>query len=158
MAKKKLEPGRPEVINPKMEDRILELLIDGFKISTIATKLGITRQTIYNKRKNDTEWDNAFAEAMRLRAAIIAEETLDIADDDSNDTFTDTETGQIKGNPTAVARAKVRISTRQKLLQYYDPEKYGDRSNVDVTSKGNELNWGGLQIIFNNGKDEEDVD
>lgn len=158
MTKKKAEPGRPEVINSKMEDKILEMLIDGFKISTIATKLGITRQTIYNKRKNSPNWDEAFAEAMRLRAAIIAEETLDIADDDSNDTFTDTETGQIKGNPTAVARAKVRISTRQKLLQYYDPSKYGDRSNVDVTSDGKPLEWAGLQIIMNNGKDEENVD
>lgn len=157
MAKKtEVKPGRPSAINDKMKSKICELIIDGFSITKIALKLDITRQTIFNERKKDDKFAVEYAEALKLRAEIIADDTIEIADDKSNDLLTDPETGKQYANNAAVARDKLRIATRQKLLQYYDPEKYGEKSSFDITSKGESV-WGGFQITPPKGE-EENVD
>ena len=70
------------------------------------------------------------ARARLLGADAIADEALAIADDGSADTI-DTEEGGSKMDAEWVARSRLRVETRLKLLAKWFPQNYGDRQQVE---------------------------
>lgn len=138
-------PGRPKELNRKTIDRAAKLIVEGHSLTEVARKLGVARQTIYNWKKSDDDFNTVVEEALKMRAHFMAEDTLEIADDESKDLLIDPETGKQYANNAAVQRAKLRIQTRQKLMKYFHPEKYGDNQRLDVTSNGEGI-YGGLVI------------
>jgi hypothetical protein len=72
-------------------------------------------------------------------AHALFDESLAIADDTSLDMIPDSE-GNLTANPTAVARAKLRIDTRFRIAGKISPRVYGERIeslsavNVQVNS------------------------
>jgi hypothetical protein len=69
-------------------------------------------------------WD-AYQVATLRRAALWAEEIIDISDDQSQDMVTD-DKGNSKGNMAAVARSRLQVDTRKWLLSKLIPRQYGD--------------------------------
>ena len=149
-------PGRPKELNTKTINRAARLIAEGCSLTECARKLGIARQTIYNWKKSDETFAAVLEEALHMRAHFMAEDTLEIADDESKDLLIDPETGQQYANNAAVARAKIRIQTRQKLMRYFHPERYGENQKIDVTTNGENI-YGGL-VITPPKEDDEDVD
>lgn len=79
----------------------------------------------------------SIAQARAIGFDVIADDCLAIADDTSRDTM-HTEQGE-RADTEWIARSKLRIETRLKLLAKWDPKRYGERSAVDVTNSDGSL-------------------
>jgi hypothetical protein len=94
-------------------------------------------RTIYDWLDKDEDLASRFARARDLGEEQIAQELLEIADDDSKDV-----SGELQmPNNVAVNRSKLRIETRLKLLAIWNPKKYaartvlaGDKDNPLITT------------------------
>lgn len=83
------------------------------------------------------ELDNKLADARARGIEAILDETLDIADNTTNDTIR-SEAGVDQPNTEWITRSRLRIDTRVKLAQMMKPKKYGPK--LDLTSGGERLN------------------
>jgi hypothetical protein len=86
--------------------------------------------TVYAWAKEDEDFGKAIASARAIGFDAIAEECLAIADDTANDT-TFGPNGEM-ANTEWIARSKLRVETRLKLLSKWDPKRYGDKLDVTV--------------------------
>lgn len=141
------------ILTPVVMKRIAKYISKGYLKSEIAVKIGISRQTLYRWEKVNPKLKALFIEQTLLRTETFKEEILEIADDKSDDLITDESTGRKYPNAANVSRSTLQIKTREKIMKYDNPEKFGDKSSVDITSNGESL-FTGLSIIF--GKDEDD--
>ena len=101
---------------------------------------------------NDADFKEAVKDARAFAAIGLVDEILDIADDDSKDIIHDME-GNARPNTAAVQRSKLRMEARQRLGKYYNPNQFGDKQSVDVTSQGK-----GIVFSITPPKFEEDED
>lgn len=99
------------------------------------------------------DWVNAdkdlaerYARAQELRAELLFEEILTIADDSSQDIIKNDKGVEFE-NKEFVNRSRLRVDARKWALSKMLPKKYGDK--LDVTSEGKELK--GNAIIMVNG-------
>lgn len=74
-----------------------------------------------------------YARAQEMRADLLIEETLEIADDASNDFMTITKGDQTyeQENKEVTSRSKLRVDTRKWIASKFKPKKYGDKVQVD---------------------------
>ncbi len=90
--------------------------------------------------EEDNDLANQYARAMEWRAEGLLEDTIEIADDTSNDLVIDKEVDGIrimKPDKDHILRTRLKIEARQFALRKMAPKKYGER--LDVTSGGKEL-------------------
>lgn len=84
--------------------------------------------------------DDELAEKVeRVRAHgahAIMDETLDIADNTTNDTIKN-EAGVEQANTEWISRSKLRVDARHKYAQMIAPRRYGPK--LDLTSKGEQI-------------------
>jgi hypothetical protein len=80
---------------------------------------------------NDESMAKRYACATLLRAEVIFEDILNIADENYKDTYVD-ENGIERTDHDVVQRSKLRIDARKWVLAKMHPTKYGDK--LDVTS------------------------
>jgi len=153
MAKKKV------VLTPLLMKRIGKYIDQGYLKNEIAVKIGIGRMTFYRWEQKNPELKALVDEASKARTEKYEEEIIEIADDTSRDTLIDPETGREYPNASAVSRATLRIKTRTDVMKYNNPEKFGDKSKLDVTSNGETLSgFQGLVITPPKLEEDEDVD
>lgn len=148
--------GRPKEYNLQTLRKVCTYIIKGYTITDIARKLGINRQTIYKWKNTNAKFSEMYEEAQRIRAEDLMDEMLKIADNTKNDYLTNSD-GEVRGNNTAVQRDKLKVKTRSTLLKWLDPSKYGDQSNIDITTKGKSL-YQGLVITPPNIQEGEECD
>jgi hypothetical protein len=88
--------------------------------------------TIFNWLATNKEFLDQYTRAQEMRADMLIEETLEIADDGSNDFMTITKGDQVyeQENKEVTNRSKLRIDTRKWIASKYKPKKYGDRIDV----------------------------
>lgn len=72
------------------------------------------------------EFSEQYTRAHEAYADKLAEETLTIADDSSQDTYVDSD-GNVKTDTEAIQRSKLRVDTRKWLASKKAPRKYGDK-------------------------------
>jgi hypothetical protein len=89
-----------------------------------------SRTTVFEWMSNQS-FSERIARARELGADAIAEEALSIADDGSFDTV-ETDRGP-KMDSEWVARSKLRVETRLKLLAKWSPKKYGEKLDIEHT-------------------------
>lgn len=75
-----------------------------------------------------------YAKARIMFAEHLADECLEIADDKSNDTIVDEETGKESCNREWVARSRLRIDTRKWFLSKICPKIYGNDPLTDAVN------------------------
>lgn len=101
-----------------------------------------------------------YTRAIQARAMLWAEEITDIADDGSNDTYIDPNTGMEKTNAEVVARSRLRVDTRKWMLSKVLPKVYGDKVDVNhgvqpenpLSSLLQRIAGTGLPVVKENGK------
>lgn len=97
-----------------------------------------SKWTIQRWRARLTEFDEAFCLARDMGFDSMAEECVHIAEDGSDD-WEEREkrdgTTYLAINTEAVARSKLRIETRLKLLACWDRRRYGPQQQVELTGK-----------------------
>ncbi len=86
-------------------------------------------QTVYLWKTKHEQFNEAFARAREAGFDVIANDCLRIADDGHNDTY-ETEDGT-RTNVDVVARSKLRIETRLKLLAKWDWKRYGEKIQTE---------------------------
>ncbi len=86
-------------------------------------------------RRRHPEFSAQYAQAKMEQADLLAEECLDIADDDSEDAI-EWEDGSVKCNSEFVQRSRLRIDTRKWLASKLLPKQYG--KGVDEHSVASE--------------------
>lgn len=90
-------------------------------------------QTVYRWMANNEEFSNRIARARELGFDAIAEQCIDIADDERHDWVT-TKKGVII-DEVAIGRARLQVDTRLKLLAKWSPKKYGDKQDINLTGQ-----------------------
>lgn len=126
-------PGRPTVYTEHIVSTILERLAAGDSLRRICRNDPDlpAESTVRNWAIQDLNGFFArYARARDMGLDSMADETLDIADDGRNDTFTD-EDGYTQVNWDHIARSKVRIDTRKWYLSRLAPKRYGALMRVD---------------------------
>ena len=146
MDKKKLEKnkgGRPTKLTKELAEQIFAYMAQGYSLRQIEKQPGMPHKStiIEWSVKIDHWFPEQYQRAMELRAEHYFDETLDIADDGSNDWMireskngTEYETF----NNEHFQRSKLRIETRKWHLSKLMPKKYGDKIQQEITGKNGE--------------------
>lgn len=126
--------------HPRLHDRdtlvpqICARVAEGEPLSVICRDIGISRRTVNQWRKDDEEIAAQFDEARDLGFDAIAHECLVIADDGSRDYMTIADGREVPDHDH-ISRSKLRIETRLKLLAKWDPRRYGDKVQQEISGK-----------------------
>lgn len=98
------------------------------------------KSTVNLWRYRHPEFSTQYAQAKLMQTDLLAEECLEIADDDSRDIKVNPETGDEYLNTEFVARSRLRIDTRKWLAAKLLPKQYGraaeepEKNNSDGVS------------------------
>ncbi|MDP9413761.1 MAG: hypothetical protein M3Q08_06650 [Pseudomonadota bacterium] len=128
-------PGRPTTFTQELADRICEQLMEGNSLRTICRDKAMpNRKTVFRWLAGNEVFRVQYAQARELQADTLFEDTLDIADDASNDwTLEKEDEDGFRYNGDHVQRARLRIETRKWIASKLAPKKYGDASKVALT-------------------------
>lgn len=129
--------GRPLEYTQEMGDYICELVAStGYgllKLTKLYPELP-DKVTINRWRHRVAEFRTQYALAKVEQADILAEECLEIADDDSYDIKLDKDGNEIC-NTEFIARARLRVDTRKWLASKLLPKQYGQHSEEEQKDK-----------------------
>ena len=92
--------------------------------------------TFYQWLDNDEVKAKQYARATEVRADIIFDDILAIADENTNDTSIN-ENGIEVVNNDVIQRSRLRIDARKWVLSKLNPKKFGDKA--DITSGGEKI-------------------
>jgi hypothetical protein len=109
-----------------IEETLLAGIADGRTLADMCRQIGINRNTVLDWTK-DEDFAARMARARALGFDAIADQMLEIADDSRNDWVAraDAAAGDAPArNPENIARAKLRIDTRARLLASWNPKRY----------------------------------
>lgn len=122
--------GRPTKRTDAIVDAICRQIAGGETLSAICRKDSMPdRTTVYDWINADETLSQRFARARDLGFDAIADEALGIADDGSRD-YQESDDGRLVADHDHIARARLRVETRLKLLAKWSPKKYGDKIEI----------------------------
>ena len=116
--------------DPAIETALLTAIAEGTPLREYCRRRSLPRQTVYDWME-DPDFRDRMARARMLGLHAIAEEILEIADDSRNDWL---EREQAAGggapvmvyNPESVARSRLRVQARLRLLDRWYPRRSGE--------------------------------
>jgi hypothetical protein len=127
---KKRPPGRVSTYTKERGALICERLAKGETLASICREAGMPGySTVHDWIAAHKEFAGCIAQARARGFDVIAEDCLAIADETSRDTIY-TEQGE-RPDSEWIARSKLRVDTRLKLLAKWDPKRYGDLTKVE---------------------------
>ena len=128
----------------KKEIAVKEILLEIMKGRSLTSILKTdergdlpSKVTFFEWLKEDEELTNQYARATEVRADIIFDDILAIADENTNDTSIN-ENGIEVVNNDVIQRSRLRIDARKWVLSKLNPKKFGDKT--DITTNGKEVN------------------
>lgn len=127
--------GRPSRFTLNIADQICERLADGESLRTICSDDSMpNRSTVFRWLSQNKEFCSQYARAREAQADALADEILDIADNNAHDIAVDNE-GNETINHDAIARSRLRVDTRKWLAGKLKPKVYGDKIQQELTGK-----------------------
>jgi hypothetical protein len=124
-------------LSPDERDYLLEWIADGKTLSdwvrTRGKELGIKRRQINHILVRFQELQEAYRLARKDGADEIAEDCVRLMDAEPERLLD--EAGNHRIDPAWVARQKMRLEYRLKLLAKWDWERYGDRVKQDISGE-----------------------
>jgi hypothetical protein len=118
-------------ITKEQFDEFCDFIIDGQTTRQAAKSLGKNRRSIYKWINNHASQEQVhqYARALQMSADSLAEDGLEIVDDDSLDIgFDDEGKPFVKGEN--IQRSKERASYRKWLAGKREPKKYGESTTL----------------------------
>ncbi|RPD50043.1 terminase small subunit protein [Hymenobacter sediminis] len=137
--------GRPSEYTLELVQKICSRIANGESLRSICQEETMPgKSTVMEWLAAHEHFRTIYAQAREVQADHMAEEILDIADDDSRDII-EIETGEegktyTREQFTATTRAKLKIDARFKLMALLAPKKYGTK-HLDVTTDGQAITW-----------------
>lgn len=86
--------------------------------------------TFYQWLENNTDKAKQYARATEVRADIIFDDILSIADENTNDTYVNDNGFEVVNNDV-IQRSRLRIDARKWVLSKLNPKKYGDKIQTE---------------------------
>lgn len=127
-------------------NKVLEIIATSHKgIHKACKQVGISINTMYAWIDASTENENRYARAREAQADLLVEETIEISDDSSRDTFV-TDKGIEAEDREWTNRSKLRVDTRKWLAAKLRPKKYGDKIEVDAKIDATVTTITGMEI------------
>lgn len=125
MARKR---GRPSDYTPELAAQICKKLADGYTLRRVCRDDAMPSEaTVRTWALEDREgFSSQYARAREIGYYAMADETIEISDDGSNDTYKDDE-GNVRTDQDVIARSRLRVDTRKWLLSKALPKVYGDK-------------------------------
>jgi hypothetical protein len=128
----------------KTFDEICLRIEEGESLRSVLRSEGMpSSQTFYIWIDSEESKSKQYARATSKRADAMFEDILDIADDSTND-YIETDIGDgvtvQKLNSEHIQRSRLRVDARKWALSKMNPKKYGDKVDIDHTTKGKEIN------------------
>lgn len=122
--------GRPTVVTPEVKAEVIRRVAAGESLRAICRDDHMpSRSNIQDALPKDSNFQAQYTEAQENRFWGIADELMEIADDESQDIIT--RPSEYGPNPTpnmvAVQRARTRIDTRKWLLSKMLPKTFSDK-------------------------------
>lgn len=131
--------GRPSIRTDAIIDIICNDLSEGITLREICQREGMPhRRTVNLWRKADPDLFSRIARAREEGFDAIADESLMIADDGSNDYLTRTRpdgSTYEELNAEHIQRSRLRAEHRLKLLAKWDRKNYGDKTDLNVSGQ-----------------------
>lgn len=126
------------IAKPKKETAktvICARLAQGESLRSICRSLGIAESTVRGWEVDSEEFAAQSRRAREIGCHSIADETIEIADDGSNDWMRSNKADDEgwRANGENVQRSRLRIDTRLRLLGKWLPKVYGDRLELGGT-------------------------
>ena len=123
---------------------ILAYLADGMSLREVCRMEGMPERSAVNRDLlADVEFQNQYARACEIRADVLFDELLEIADDGSNDWMerknSDGSVGDIILNGENVQRSRLRLDARKWAISKMNPKKYGDKLELGGTGASGEI-------------------
>jgi hypothetical protein len=136
------KPGQPTRFNQELADYICHMVsthpMGTKKLHRLYGKDGFPAPpSITEWRLKYESFSAQYARAKLAQADILAEDCLDIADDDSGDNLI-TENGKKVANVEFMSRSRLRIDTRKWLASKLIPKVYGDKIQLEQKSEEND--------------------
>jgi hypothetical protein len=136
--------GRPSSYTEELGDRICELLAEGVSLRQITLMDGMpTWGTVMDwafeggRGAHHPSFSIKFARAKRIGTHAMAEEVREISDDARYDTKLVGRDGDIEvADAEWIARSKLRVETRFRLMGMWNKVDYGDKKHVELTGAG----------------------
>jgi len=135
--------GRPSDYTPEIETAICEAIASGKSLREICRAEEMpSRETVYAWMAKNQAFSDRYARAVEDRAELLAEEILEIADDDKGDygfkegSDKDGEGAKPCILPDNIQRAKLRVDSRKWIASKLFPKKYGDKVTNELTGPG----------------------
>ncbi|ATC75032.1 ubiquitin carboxyl-hydrolase [Proteus mirabilis] len=128
--------GRPSDYLPEVADDVCALIADGESLRSVCKRPGMPNTTkVMRWLREYPDFREQYAKAMESRADAVFEELFDIADD-------------VTEEPSAVAKARLRIDTRKWALARMSPKKYGDKVTQDIDLKSSDGSMSPTKIVL----------
>lgn len=132
--------GRPTVYSPEIADQICDELMctdRGLHSICNSNEKFPSAKTVWDWLNKHEDFRNKYTHAKALQADYLIEQTIEIADDSSNDTTIlefPSGTKEVE-NREWTNRSKLRVETRFKAAAMLAPKKYGTKVDLGVTIK-----------------------
>lgn len=127
--------GRPSTYSPEVVDAICERLSAGEPLAAICRDEGMpAARTVRDWEAQRPDVAAAIARAREEGEDVMAADCLAIADDGRRDYTVDDE-GHKTVDHDHIQRSKLRIETRLKLLAKFNPKRWADKTQTEVTLK-----------------------
>lgn len=127
--------GRPSKYTQETAETICKLLMCGWSLKRITSLDEMPHEdTVYGwlAKGKEHPFSEQYARAREIQAERMADELIDIADDESGD-----KSGELEmPNGVAVQRSRLRVDTRKWVAAKLLPKKYGEK----LTHAGDEEN------------------
>ena len=123
------EEVKPDYGDTLEGQMIADYVSTGMTLIDACKTLGVSDRTVYDRIKANPKFCDMMERAREVGFDRMANECLEIADDDSED-IVQTRFGP-KLNKEFVARSKLKIETRLKLLSKWHPKKYGEKLQIE---------------------------
>lgn len=123
--------GRPTDYSDELAAAICERLADGESLKAICDSAEMpNKATVYRWLLARPEFCDLYTRAREDQADTLADEIIDIADDNSSDTITkengDGSTYEV-ANTEWINRSRLRVDARKWVASKLKPKKYGDK-------------------------------
>jgi hypothetical protein len=122
---------------------LVDYIADGMTFIDACKHLGYRRQSIYERMERSPRFREMVEKARTEGYDAIANQCLAIADETAFDTV-ETDKG-LKANKEWMARSRLRVDTRLKLLAKWHPHKYGEKIETKHTTDGD---GPGFQVVI----------
>jgi len=125
--------ARPSDYSPELTAVMCARMAEGVSLRSICLADDMPdKATVFRWLAAHKEFRDQYARAREARADAMAEEILEISDDDRDDSITDPESGATRLNAEFVARSRLKVDTRKWLMARMAPKVYGDKVTQEL--------------------------